>query len=511
MSCASAARDGSAVGGHRRLAANITMALVDVAPDGSRHLITRAWTDPQNRTDIRTTEAVVPPDLRPRIAVRADRVPHPGRARPRGDGGFQRHRHPLLPAPGTTLTVDTSQTFVDVPVAGGEQLVSTLVEDIAHPTLSVAAASVREGERRRSGAGFAPGVDLTVSMDADGVLPATVRTSARAPLGGLRSTGRSAGECTVVASAGRASGACRVHRGPRAHADAESERRFRGGCRLRCECRHGWHRGRADLRSGDGSPAGALAATGTDAAPAGPVTAALLLRAVGRCSSRCAGVDRTPGRDASIEKQRGPARAIAGRPLAFVIARYVRARPDRHFRESRRPSPFRYRNRRVGREPIADRGHYRVWMTTTPGCGPGAPRRRARARRAVRSVRRTAVPARVAPADPSRGREGRRDRGVLRAVAQTRLGASGRRVAPALAADDRRALRTQSRALEQEVPRPAGSGTGRGNRDGGARRERVLSALKRLPEREQAVVVLSVLEATPSARSLRHSAFRPER
>lgn len=266
-------------------AANITMALVDVAPDGSRHLITRAWTDPQNRIDIRTTEAVVPGQT---YDLALSFVPTDYRIAAGHALGVtvasSETDTSLLPEPGTTLTVDTSQTFVDVPVAGGEQQASTLFGDIAHPALSVTAATIREGEQQTvSGAGFVPGVDLTVSTDAGGAAPVTVRTSAEGTFDATFAlpTG-SAGERTVVASAGRAEVARAVSTveaaptptpapSPTPTPSPSSSTGPGAGAGT------GGAGATPTSAPATGSPAGALAATGTDAAPTGPVTAALLL------------------------------------------------------------------------------------------------------------------------------------------------------------------------------------------------------------------------------------------
>lgn len=190
----------------------------------------------------------------------------------------------LLPEPGTTLTVDTSQTFVDVPVAGGEQQASTLFGDTAHPALSVTAATIREGAQQTvSGAGFVPGVDLTVSTDAGGAAPVTVRTSAEGTFDATFAlpTG-SAGERTVVASAGRAEVARAVSTveaaptptpapSPTPTPSPSSSTGPGAGAGT------GGAGATPTSAPATGSPAGALAATGTDAAPTGPVTAALLL------------------------------------------------------------------------------------------------------------------------------------------------------------------------------------------------------------------------------------------
>ncbi|WP_086820083.1 Xaa-Pro dipeptidyl-peptidase [Allokutzneria sp. NRRL B-24872] len=103
-----------------RPAANVTVALVDRAPDGTTKVITRGWADPQNRTRLDRTEPVKPGEryslgfeLQPMDYVLA--ADHSlGLVLLSSD-----REHTLRPKPGTGLAVSLAQTAVSVPVLGG--------------------------------------------------------------------------------------------------------------------------------------------------------------------------------------------------------------------------------------------------------------------------------------------------------------------------------------------------------------------------------------------------------
>ncbi|GAA3992749.1 Xaa-Pro dipeptidyl-peptidase [Allokutzneria multivorans] len=109
-----------------RPAANVTVALVDRAPDGTTKVITRGWTDPQNRARLDRTDPVKPGepyslafDLQPMdyvvpanhalglVLLSSDR------------------EHTLRPKPGTGLAVHLDRTGVSVPVLGGRAAFET--------------------------------------------------------------------------------------------------------------------------------------------------------------------------------------------------------------------------------------------------------------------------------------------------------------------------------------------------------------------------------------------------
>ncbi|MEU6646798.1 Xaa-Pro dipeptidyl-peptidase [Saccharomonospora sp. NPDC046836] len=104
-----------------RPAANITGVLVDRAPDGTSHVITRGWTDPQNRRDPGRTMPIRPGvpyrvsfELQPQDYVL--------------DEGHtlefvllsSDHDFTLRPKPGAGLAIDLTKTSVILPVVGGQ-------------------------------------------------------------------------------------------------------------------------------------------------------------------------------------------------------------------------------------------------------------------------------------------------------------------------------------------------------------------------------------------------------
>ncbi|MBB3664342.1 X-Pro dipeptidyl-peptidase [Prauserella sediminis] len=103
-----------------RPAANVTGVLVDRAPDGSSHVITRGWADPQNRHDRASTRPVRPGqsyrlsfDLQPQDYV-LDEGHRLEFAVLSSDHDFT-----LRPRPGTGITVDVKHSSVTVPTVGG--------------------------------------------------------------------------------------------------------------------------------------------------------------------------------------------------------------------------------------------------------------------------------------------------------------------------------------------------------------------------------------------------------
>lgn len=101
-------------------AANVTALLVDVAPDGSTSVVTRGWTDPQNRIDDSRTSWVKPgTPYRLDLSMQPDDyVFEPGHRL-----GVvllsSDHDFTLRPPPGTELHVDVDKTSVHLPVVGG--------------------------------------------------------------------------------------------------------------------------------------------------------------------------------------------------------------------------------------------------------------------------------------------------------------------------------------------------------------------------------------------------------
>lgn len=101
-------------------AANLTGLLVDYAPDGSATVVTRGWTDPQNRKSRRSTFAIHPDtpyrlevDLQPTDYV-FDAGHRLGAAVLSSD-----HHYTKRPPESTELTLDVSKSSVRVPLVGG--------------------------------------------------------------------------------------------------------------------------------------------------------------------------------------------------------------------------------------------------------------------------------------------------------------------------------------------------------------------------------------------------------
>lgn len=104
-----------------RPAANITGVLLDRGPDGTSQVITRGWTDPQNRNDPATTEPIDPGTtydvevaLQPKDYVLA--AGH----RLEFVLASSDHDFTLRPAAGAGLAVDLTGTSLTLPVVGGQ-------------------------------------------------------------------------------------------------------------------------------------------------------------------------------------------------------------------------------------------------------------------------------------------------------------------------------------------------------------------------------------------------------
>ena len=101
-------------------AANVSVALVDVGPDGQVRLVTEGWTDPQNRTSASVTTPIEPGEaydlsvaLEPQqyLVQRGHRI---GLVLLSSDHDFT-----LRPPPGTRLSVGLAGTRLLLPVTGG--------------------------------------------------------------------------------------------------------------------------------------------------------------------------------------------------------------------------------------------------------------------------------------------------------------------------------------------------------------------------------------------------------
>ncbi|GAA3851669.1 Xaa-Pro dipeptidyl-peptidase [Saccharothrix violaceirubra] len=103
-----------------RPAANVTALLVDRAPDGTSHVITRGWTDPQNRVD----ESVTTPirtGKQYRIEVEFQPTDYIVKAGHSVEFVLlsSDYDYTLRPKPGAGLSLDLKSTEVELPVVGG--------------------------------------------------------------------------------------------------------------------------------------------------------------------------------------------------------------------------------------------------------------------------------------------------------------------------------------------------------------------------------------------------------
>ncbi|GAA4528511.1 Xaa-Pro dipeptidyl-peptidase [Amycolatopsis samaneae] len=104
-----------------RPAANVTVVLLDRAPDGSSHVISRGWADPQNRHDPARTEPITPGQTY-RIGVELMPKDYVLAAGHRLEFllASSDHDFTLRPKPGAGLALDLTRTSVTLPVTGGK-------------------------------------------------------------------------------------------------------------------------------------------------------------------------------------------------------------------------------------------------------------------------------------------------------------------------------------------------------------------------------------------------------
>jgi len=103
-----------------RPAANVTALLVDRGPDGSVQVITRGWTDPQNRGDAARTERVRPGQWYSlSLTMQPDDYVLAAGHRFGVVLLSSDHDYTLRPSPGTGLRVDLARTAVTLPIVGG--------------------------------------------------------------------------------------------------------------------------------------------------------------------------------------------------------------------------------------------------------------------------------------------------------------------------------------------------------------------------------------------------------
>ncbi|TWP49061.1 Xaa-Pro dipeptidyl-peptidase [Lentzea tibetensis] len=103
-----------------RPAANVTTLLVDRAPNGTSHVITRGWTDPQNRVSPSRTKPITPGQS---YDVEVELVPDDYILKTGHKLEFvlisSDYDYTLRPKPGAGLSLDLSRTTVKLPVVGG--------------------------------------------------------------------------------------------------------------------------------------------------------------------------------------------------------------------------------------------------------------------------------------------------------------------------------------------------------------------------------------------------------
>lgn len=101
-------------------AANVTALLVDYDADGKAKIITRGWTDPQNRKSIWKTERIKPGTP---YRLDFDMQPHDYIFPAGHQVGLvllsSDHDYTIRPAPGATLHLDTTKSTVTLPIVGG--------------------------------------------------------------------------------------------------------------------------------------------------------------------------------------------------------------------------------------------------------------------------------------------------------------------------------------------------------------------------------------------------------
>ncbi|WP_410668930.1 Xaa-Pro dipeptidyl-peptidase [Amycolatopsis sp. cmx-4-68] len=104
-----------------RPAANVSAILLDRAPDGTSHVISRGWTDPQNRTSPARTEPITPGQTY-RIGVELMPKDYVLAAGHRLEFllASSDHDYTLRPKPGAGLALDLTKTSVTLPVTGGK-------------------------------------------------------------------------------------------------------------------------------------------------------------------------------------------------------------------------------------------------------------------------------------------------------------------------------------------------------------------------------------------------------
>ncbi|MCM6778367.1 Xaa-Pro dipeptidyl-peptidase [Nocardia sp. CDC159] len=112
----------------KRQAANVTALLVDRAPDGSSRIVTRGWTDPQNRDAIDKTTPIKPGE---EYRINVKMQPHDYVLAKGHRLGIvilsSDNEYTLRPKPGPGFTVNLGTTRVALPIVGGQPALNAAI------------------------------------------------------------------------------------------------------------------------------------------------------------------------------------------------------------------------------------------------------------------------------------------------------------------------------------------------------------------------------------------------
>lgn len=102
-------------------AANVTAVLLDRAPDGTAKVITRGWTDPQNRRDPARTDPITPGEnYKVEVELVAKDYLLAAGHKIEFLVASSDHDYTLRPKPGAGVSVELNRSSLVLPVAGGK-------------------------------------------------------------------------------------------------------------------------------------------------------------------------------------------------------------------------------------------------------------------------------------------------------------------------------------------------------------------------------------------------------
>ncbi|MFI9507993.1 Xaa-Pro dipeptidyl-peptidase [Nocardia sp. NPDC052566] len=112
----------------KRPAANVTALLVDRSPDGSSRIVTRGWTDPQNRGSLDKTSPITPGE---RYEIKLSMLPHDYLLQKGHQLGVvvlsSDNEFTLRPKPGPGFSIELAGTKVTFPVVGGQPALNAAI------------------------------------------------------------------------------------------------------------------------------------------------------------------------------------------------------------------------------------------------------------------------------------------------------------------------------------------------------------------------------------------------